>query len=34
MRSRSDWMRELAAHYDVMRRAYPEHELCGPGPAD
>ncbi len=24
----TDWMWELAAHYERMRRAYPDHELC------
>ena len=28
MGSHSDWMRELAVHYEVMRRAYPDDTLC------
>jgi len=27
-RPSTDWMWELAVHYERMRRAYPDHELC------
>ncbi len=27
-RPTTDWMWELAVHYERMRRAYPDHELC------
>lgn len=28
MGRRSDWMRELAEHYEVVRRTYPDDDLC------